>query len=126
MAKNDIWRFKVSYAINKERAKHRNKGESMTDQSQAHETDRNVIVSRYLQTGQAPGGKAPMYGDFADLPRDLREYINMAKDLQRLKGKLPEALRGKSPFELAALTNEQLTAILTPPAPRPEHKEEPK
>lgn len=61
-----------------------------------------------------------MYGDFADLPRDLRGYIHMAKGLERLKGKLPEALKGKSPFELAALTNEQLTAILTPPAPKPD------
>lgn len=113
----------MSYATNKQNAKHFNKGESMTDQSAAHETDRNVIVKRYLQTGQAPGGKAPMYGDFANLPQDLRGYIHTARDLNRLKSKLPKELQGKSLEELAALTMDELTAIHTPPEPPAKPKE---
>lgn len=116
-----------NYARNKIASRTHPKGETMTDQSAAHETDRTVIVQRFLQHGQAPGSKKPpMFGDFSRLPTDLKGFINMGKSMKHLKGKLPAKLKDKSIEELLALTPEQLTNILTPPAPSPAPEEKPK
>lgn len=112
----------MNYYTNKARAKTRTTKPSLTDQSQAAETDINVIVGRFLRTGQAPGGKQPMYGDFSELDGDLRSMIERARTLHRERYKLPKELQDKPIEELLALTTTQLHAILTPPAPSPADK----
>lgn len=115
------------YALNKANSRTVNKGPTKTDQSQARETDINVIVGRYGIGGTVPGpGQAPMTGDFTELPQDLRGFIEKGRELDKLRAQLPKELAGKSTEELLALTAEQLTTILTPPAPPPATEEKPK
>lgn len=112
----------MNYYTNKQRAKTRTTKPSLTDQSQAPETDINVIVGRFLRTGQAPGGKQPMFGDFTALDGDLRSMIERARSLHRERYKLPKELQNLPIEELLALTPHKLKDILTPPAPSPADK----
>lgn len=112
------------YKLNKERAVYRNNDPTLTDQSQARETDINIIVSK-MGIGRVVAGAAqpPMYADFTDLPRDLRGFIEEARQLDTLRSKLPKELQGQRIEELLALTPEQIHALLfpepaTPPAPK--------
>lgn len=110
------------YALNKANSRTKNTEPSLTDQSQARETDINVIVGRFGVSGQMPGtGANPMYGDFSNFPEDLRTMIETARSIDRLRGNLPDALKKKSIEELMALTPDELTNILTPPAPTPDN-----
>lgn len=116
------------YHENKMRARTRNTDPSMTDQSQARDTDINVIVGRFQVTGRVPSAPTPaMSGDFSEIPLDgLRGFIHRARKLAQHLRNLPECLRGMPPEELLALTPEQLKDKLTPP-PTPEPpKGEPK
>lgn len=115
----------MSYAENKRRARTKTTTETLTDQSAAYETDRNVIVTRYMVHGQAPGAlKQPMYGDFSQLPTDLRGFIEQARSIKRLRNKLPEQLRNIDTDALLRLTPDELKKILTPPATTPAPKTE--
>lgn len=106
------------YQLNKLNSRTVTKSPTLTDQSQARETDINVIVRRMGISGQAPraAGK-PMYGDFTQFPQDLRDFIETARGIETHRRKLPEALRDLSTEEILALTPEQLTNKLTPPQP---------
>jgi len=112
---------------NKAKAVYRNTDPTLTDQSGARDTDINVIVGQFLKHGQVMGGaKKPMFGqDYSELPRDLRGFIEMGKDLETHRRNLPEQLQGIKTQDLLALTPEQLKNILTPPQPVAP-KEEPK
>lgn len=115
----------MSYAQNKERARTHNTDPSLADQSQAKETDINVIVGRYGISGQLPqSGAQPMYGDFSRLPTELRDFIEIGRTLDQRRRELPPELRDMPTDELLALTPEQLTTKLTPPAPTPAKTEE--
>lgn len=104
------------YILNKLKARTLNKSPTLTDQSQARETDINVIVRRMGISGQAPRAAGePMYGDFTQFPQDLRDFIHTARGIETHRRKLPEALRNLSTEEILALTPDQLTTILTPP-----------
>jgi hypothetical protein len=97
---------------------------SLTDQSQAHETDINVIVGRMGITGTVPGAPGePLYGDWTNYPHDLREFIETARTVDTLKEKLPAQLTNMSVEEILALTPDQLTALL---ADKPDNTETPK
>lgn len=88
---------------------------TMTDQSQANDTDINVIVKRYGVHGQVPGTNAqPTYEDLVNFPDNLRDLIDTARGINDHLDKLPPQLKTLSFGELMALTNEQLTHILTP------------
>lgn len=118
--------MKWSYHEAKTAAIHNNKSPTLTDQSAAAETDRNVIVHRFLQSGTAPGSfKPPMYGDLAELPEDLRGYINMARKMANARQDLPKELHSLSLEELLALTPEQLHEKLHPRTTKRETKETP-
>lgn len=110
------------YQRNKARAIYRNTEPTMTDQAGAKETDINVIVGRFMVSNQLPTtGQEPIYGDFTNLPEDLRGFIETAQSLAEKRAELPEALRDMPIEELLALTPEELTNKLTPPAPTPDN-----
>lgn len=98
---------------------------SETDQTAAKDTDRNIIVKRFLTHGQLPQGRKPgMYGDFSILPEDLQGFLAQAKSLQKHRQNLPKELRGMTTEELLALTPDELKDILTPPDKRANNKDE--
>ena len=98
-----------------------------TDQSAARETDLNIILQRYAQSGTLQShGKDPMYEDWTEYPEDLRGFIERARTAEKLRASLPQELKGKTLDELVRLTPNELHNILTPPAPTPPPKDEPK
>jgi len=109
----------MSYKANKADAVTFNTEPTMTDQSQAEQTDINIIMTQFLRTGQSVQGKPPIYGDFSELPEDLRGFIEMGRSINHLKTELPEQLRAIPVEQLINLTNEQLVAIINPPQDNP-------
>lgn len=108
------------YQINKAAARTINREPTMTDQSQADDTDLNLIVRKFMSSGQAPGaGGQPMYGDFTELPRDLRAMIEHARTLDALHADLPVQLREYTLEQMFELTNEDILRIMQPPATPP-------
>lgn len=107
------------YHENAKRAEYKDDTPTMTDQSQGHETDINVIVGRYgignVATGNDPAGA--QYIDWTLFPQDLATMIQTARTLEEHRAQLPEALREMPINDILALTTEQLTNILKPPAP---------
>lgn len=89
---------------------------SETDQTGADDTDINVIVKRYGVYGTMPSGaKTPQYGqDTADLPNDLRGFIEAGRSVERLRGELPPQLAGLSVEELLSYTPQALADMLKP------------
>lgn len=88
-----------------------------TDQSGAAETDLNIVLTRYMQSGTVQShGKDPMYMDWTEYPENYRDFIHTTRDADALRQKLPHQLRTMPLEELLALTPEQLNSILTPPA----------
>lgn len=101
------------------------KGKTKTAQDLARDTDINIINKRFQTTGMLPAApKEPMYGDFTEIPKDLRSMIELGRSLTQLMHNLPPQLKGLSKPEILALTPEQLREKLTPPAPPPEAKKE--
>jgi len=105
------------YAINKARSRTKNTKPSLTDQAAARETDRNVIVKRFMVSGQVPGGKQPMFGDFSILPNNLKDFIRIGKSLKDHRANLPPELRNLPLHELLALTTKELAEKLKKPEP---------
>lgn len=111
----------MSYYTNKEKARTRTTKPTKTDQSQAHETDINVIVGRYFQSGTAPGAKGtPLYGDFTGLPRDYRDMIETARSIERHRGELPKELANLQIADLVEMDGQALKDYLTPAKPQGE------
>lgn len=109
-----------NYRANKLASRTRNTDPTKTDQSQANDTDINVIVKRYKSSGVAPGAHSqPIYEDFSQLPRGLRDMLDAVKSLPMLRKQLPQPLAEMPMEELLSLTPDKLTSILTPPAPEP-------
>lgn len=99
----------------REAARYVNTMPTMTDQSAAANTDLNVIVNQFLKTGQTASRSTPVYGDFSQLPDNLRDAIDQARSVQRLRSTLPPQLRERTTEELLALTAEDIARILAPP-----------
>lgn len=99
---------------------------TMTDQSQANDTDINVIVKRYGVHGTVPGTSAEArFEDLSNFPDNLRDVLDTAREIDTHLGRLPDQLKGKTLLELMALTPDDITNILTPeptPAPTEEKK----
>jgi len=64
-----------------------------------------------------------MNGDFTNLPKDLREMIELARAMPDIRGALPDKLKDMPIQDLLALTPDKLTEILTPPAKPPDDQE---
>lgn len=102
---------------------------TLTDQSQGHDTDINVIVGKFGIGGMAPGNASePMYGDFSELPADLRSFIHESRRLDEFRQQLPDTLRDIPLDTLLQMTPEQIGAKLAPketPKPADEPPKEP-
>lgn len=108
------------YAHNKANSATRNTKPTLTDQAGARDTDINVIVGRFGLGNLAPGNsQEPIYGDFTELPRDLRGFLHQARGIQELVSRLPDKLKDIPLNELTTLTREQLNAIFAPPPAPP-------
>jgi len=115
----------MNWQKNKELAITRDTTPSLTDQGAARDTDINVIVGQFLVHGKVPGAKnPPLYGDFTELPKDLRGMIELANSLKTNKDRLPEQLRGIPIAELLALTPAEINAKLAPPKDDDKKKQE--
>lgn len=115
------------YAKNKQRSRTVNTRPTATDQSQAKDTDINIIVGKFGITGRVPGATTPpMGGDFTNLPGDLREMIETSRDMRRRRALLPKELQEIPVDKLLTMTPDEITAILKPPAPTPAKTEETK
>lgn len=107
------------YLARKQAAKFRTTKPTLTDQSQAQDTDVNIIMGKFGIGGTITvQGKQPIYGDFTGLPNNLADMIRMARRTAELRQTLPPQLRQMPDEQLFALTKDQLTNILTP-APEP-------
>lgn len=111
----------MSYRENKQKAIYINDEPTMTDQSQGHETDINVIVGKYGINGTAAGATGqPMYADWTEFPNDLRDWIETGRRIDSIRDQLPEPLREMPIEQILALQPDELTNILKPPvAPAP-------
>lgn len=109
------------------------KDKTLALQSESNETDINVIVDRYLRTGQMPyaGIRIPTSGDF-DQITDFRTCLELVQDAERAFMKLPAGLRaqlGNDPANFVAFAEDPknleemrrwgLAPPAAPPAPAP-------
>jgi len=108
-----------NYYRNKERAVFVNTMPTLTDQSQAHDTDVNVIIKKYTVTGTVPGApNAPQYLDTTQFPQDLREVLEGGRAIKHYRQALPEQLRRMPIEQLLALTPEEITKLVKPEEPK--------
>lgn len=106
----------MSYYENRLRAQITNTEPTLTDQSQARETDINIIVGQMLKMNAEPiYPNKDMAGDFSEFPTDLRGMIEAAKAMEEHRKQLPVELRNKPVAELLTMTPEQIAHILAPP-----------
>lgn len=109
---------------NKHRGKTSQHKPTKTDQSGARDTDLNIIVRQLVQGGTIRGTtKEPMYGDFTELAGDLRDLIERARQMEKLRGTLPDALQALSITDLVEMDPAALNHLLKP---KEQPKEEPK
>lgn len=117
----------MSYKANKQKARFRNVDPTLTDQSQAQDTDVNYIIGKFRQTGVPPLNNKPgQYADISELPSNLRDAIEQARSVKYLRNTLPPELREKPVDELLALTPKDLADMLTKKPADPPVKEEDK
>lgn len=113
----------MSYAVNKLKSKTVNKLPSLTDQSAAKDTDRNVIVKKFMIHGQVPSGTKPsIFADFTKLPTDLKGFLRQAQSVGKLRKDLPPEFRDLTMEALMTLTPQQIAEKLKKPEP-PANKE---
>lgn len=109
------------YNRNRKLARTINTEPTATDQSQARESDINVIVGRFLRTGVAPGAPLPTLNgvDWTNFPNDLRGFIETGRRIDEYRAALPQQLREMPTEQILSLKPDELTNILKPPAPTP-------
>lgn len=95
-----------------------------TDQAGAATTDLNVIINQFLRTGKSASTGIPRYGDFTELPTDLRGMIESSRSMRTRRAQLPPELRDLPLEELLALTPEEIKRILAPPKQEGEQKKD--
>lgn len=108
-------RYTVSnYHRNKELSKTLTIGQTMTDQSGAEATDINIIVKKLAMTGTIPGSSTPpMYVDMSEIPDNLRDMLEMSRNIEKHRNELPQALRSLSTAELLSTDPNRLSAMIT-------------
>lgn len=101
-----------NYYRNKQAAIYVEKKPTKTDQSQVTATDINIIVNQFLRTGQSPGQQTPIYGDFTELPQDLKTMFELARSVREKVDTLPDELQLVPLDELVRMTPKDIDAIL--------------
>lgn len=98
------------YTEAKKKARYYSKGPSLTDQSQAKDTDLNIIVRQLAATGVVRGkaGEPLPFTDYTNGPADLREHLEAVKNLKDLRGELPKELQQLTLEQIVTLDNKQL------------------
>lgn len=97
------------YTEAKKKARFYSNKPTLTDQSQAEDTDLNVILKKYQITGRAPGARQTLpHGDYTAAPQDLAGHFELAKSVKDLQASLPEHLRTLTPEQILQLDNKQL------------------
>lgn len=116
----------TKYRQNKSDAVYHERMKTLADQAGADETNVNVIMRKYAPLGAYPGtAKEHLDADFTTIPQDLRSMIDLTRRISQLRDRLPRELRDYTPEQLDALTVDELTTILTPPAQPPAQPKEP-
>lgn len=105
----------MQYQINVARIRQalKNTEPTLTDQSQANDTDINIVMKNFMGSkivNARPG--QPIGGDFTQIQGDLRHQLEI---LDKLRARLPRALAELPTDQLLGLTEDQLRTILTPP-----------
>lgn len=126
--------FTSAYAHDRERSKRYatiNNEESLTQQDDAKDADINVIVGRFLKTGQLPQVTlAPLHGNFLSAP-DFREIQERLRTANEAFAQVPAEIRkrfGNDPAEFIAFASDEknldelrkLGLAPTPPPPAPD------
>lgn len=110
------------YQKNRLRARTVNNDPSETDQSAAAETDLNVIVRNFIKHGEVSGAsEEPLYGDFTELPSNLRDFIELGRSINQNRWNLPKELRDIPVEQLLSLEVDEIKNLINPPK-----QEEPK
>lgn len=69
-------------------------------------------------SGTVPGAPLdPIYGDWTNLPTDLRGFIEASRSLETLRKNLPEKLQAMKTEELLGMNAQQLADLLKPATP---------
>lgn len=107
------------------------KDEVLTQQSGKDECDINVIVERAKRGAQLPiSDRTPMYGDFTQLPTDLRDCLNVVRKADEAFMSLDAHVRRRfdnDPAKLMDFLNDpanraeavELGLVVAPPPPSP-------
>lgn len=104
----------MGYAENKARSKIITIGETMADQAGAEATDINVIVKKMAATGSMPTStKQPFYADMSELPNNLRDMLEMGKQVDNHRAQLPKALQHLTTGELINTDPKQLQRMIS-------------
>lgn len=104
----------MGYAENKLRSKTIIIGDTLTDQAGAAATDINVIVKKMQQTGSFPmGARQPMYVDLSILPDNLRDMLEMSRNVEQHRNNLPKELQHLSTAELVSMDPAKIAGLMT-------------
>lgn len=104
----------MGYAENKQRSRTIIVGTTLTDQAGAEATDINVIVRKMQTTGTFPAGaKPPMYVDLSILPDNLRDMLEMSRNVESHREALPPELQHLSTSELIAMEPKSIAGLMT-------------
>lgn len=99
----------MKYQENRKRAITNTVGSTKTDQSQAGATDINIIMRNVMIHGTAPGSAhPPIYGDFSEIPDNLRDMIELGRSIDGHRQSLPAGLRDMTVEELISTPPDQL------------------
>lgn len=91
----------MGYYENRKRARTITVGSTKTDQSAAINTDINIIMRNAAIHGTVMGSsKPPIYGDFSQIPDNLRDMLELAKTVEGHRAQLPAALQSMTVEEL--------------------------
>lgn len=83
---------KKSHGKQRIRVATKNEQPSMTQQAFAEDCDVNIILDRYMKTGELPKPRQGVYADVSEVP-DLSEAIQIVQQAQTAFDSLPAKIR---------------------------------
>lgn len=95
---------KKSYGKKRIRVATENSQPSMTQQAFAEDCDVNIILDRYMKTGELPKPRQGVYADVSEVP-DLTEALQIVQQAQNAFDSLPSKVRYEFQNDPAQLLN---------------------